>query len=150
MGGGTGSSANNSSSAESGQLGADQANLDYARQQTNLVLEGLDQQLAKKQVDRELLKNLGWTEAELQRFIDRWKNLKERAAGEGEDAEDAKQELNETLGSLGPRQNSPLRFQGKAKADDLRANDALRVKPPSEYADRVREYTKGISSQRKD
>ena len=150
MGGGTGSSANSSSSAESGQLGADQANLDYARQQTNLVLEGLDQQLAKKQVDRELLKNLGWTEAELQRFIDRWKNLKERAAGEGEDAADAKQELNETLGSLGPRQNGPLRFQGKAKADDLRANDALRVKPPSEYADRVREYTKGLSSQRKD
>ena len=150
MGGGTGSNAQSSSSAESGQLGADEANLDYARQQTNLVLEGLDQQLAKKQVDRELLKNLGWTEAELQQFIDRWKNLKDRAAGQGEDAADAKQELDEALGSLGSRNNGPLRFQGKAKADDLRANDALRVKPPSEYADRVREYTKGISSQRKD
>lgn len=150
MGGGTGSNAQSSSSAESGQLGADKANLDYARQQTNLVLEGLDQQLAKKQVDRELLKNLGWTEAELQQFIDRWKNLKDRAAGQGEDADDAQQELDETLGSLGLRKDGPLRFQGKAKADDLRANDALRVKPPSEYADRVREYTKGISSQRKD
>ncbi len=149
-GGGTGSNAQSSSSAESGQLGADEANLDYARQQTNLVLEGLDQQLAKKQVDRELLKNLGWTEAELQQFIDRWKNLKDRAAGVGEDADDARQELDETLGSLGIRKNEPLRFKGKAKADDLRANDALRVKPPSEYADRVREYTKGISSQRKD
>jgi hypothetical protein len=149
MGGGTGSNAQSSSSAESGQLGADKANLDYARQQTNLVLEGLDQQLTKKQVDRELLKNLGWTEAELRQFIDRWKNLKDRAAGQGEDAVDAKQELDETLGSLGIRKNEPLRFQGKAKADDLRANDALRVKPPSEYADRVREYTKGISSQRK-
>jgi len=150
MGGGTGSNAQSSSSVESGQLGADEANLDYARQQTNLVLEGLDQQLAKKQVDRELLKNLGWTEAELQQFIDRWKNLKDRAAGQGEDAADAKQELDEALGSLGSRDNGPLRFKGKAKADELRANDALRVKPPSEYADRVREYTKGISSQRKD
>ena len=150
MGGGTGSAANSSSSAESGELGADQANLDYAREQTNLVLEGLDQQLAKKQVDRELLKNLGWTEAELQRFVDRWKSLKERAAGQGEDADNAKQELDDTLGSLGIRKDGPLRFKGQAKADDLRANDALRVKPPSEYADRVREYTKGISSQRKD
>lgn len=149
VGGGTGSNSQSSSSAESGQLGADEANLDYARQQTNLVLEGLDQQLAKKQVDRELLKNLGWTEAELKQFVDRWKNLKERAAGEGNDAAEAQQELDDALGSLGLRNNTPLRFKGKAKADDLRANDALRVKPPSEYADRVREYTKGLSTQRK-
>ena len=150
VGGGTGSNSQSSSSAESGQLGADEANLDYARQQTNLVLEGLDQQLAKKQVDRELLKNLGWTEAELKQFVDRWKNLKERAEGAGNDAAEAQQELDDALGSLGLRNNGPLRFKGKAKADDLRANDALRVKPPSEYADRVREYTKGLSTQRKD
>lgn len=149
-GGGIGSNAQSASSSESGQLGADAANLEYARQQTNLVLEGLDQQLAKKQVDRELLKNLGWTEAELQRFVDRWKDLKARAEGADNDAAEARQELNDALGSLGLRQNGPLRFQGKAKADDLRANDALRVKPPSEYADRVREYTKGLSTQRKD
>jgi hypothetical protein len=147
-GSGTGSNATGSS-AESGQLGEDKANLDFARQQTNLVLEGLDQQLAKKQVDQELLKNLGWTEAQLQQFVDRWKNLQTRAAGEGEQATEAQAELDDALRSLGLRQDAPLRFRGKAKADDLRANDALRVKPPSEYADRVREYTKGISTQRK-
>lgn len=150
IGGGTGSNAMSSPSTESGQLGADDPNLDYAKKQTDLVLERLDEQLAKKQVDQTLLKKLGWTEDELQRFVDRWKNLKASAAGEGEAPNEAKQELDDTLRNLLPRSNGPLKFRGQAKADDLRSNDALRVKPPSEYADRVREYTKGISSQRKD
>jgi hypothetical protein len=149
-GGGAAGSNAQSSSSESGQLGADEANLDYAREQTNLILEGLDQQLAKKQVDRKLLEHLGWTEAELRQFVDRWKSLRDRAERDGQDADEAKQELDEALQSLGLNNKGPLRFRGTAKADELRANDALRVKAPSEYADRVREYTKGISSQRKD
>ena len=54
----------------------DEANLDFARKQTDLVLERIDQQLAKKQVDAELLKSLGWSEAELQKFVSRWKDLR--------------------------------------------------------------------------
>lgn len=143
MGGGAGSNAASSSSGGVEPEPADQANLDYARQQTDLVLERIDSQLAKKKVDPKLLKSLGWSEAELQRFVDRWKNLKSRA----EDADEASQELDEALRSLGLRRDAPIRFKGTAKADDLRANDALRSKPPSDYADRVREYSKAISSQ---
>lgn len=147
MGGGTGSNAQSSSSAPVEMEEADKANLDYTRQQTDLVLERLDAQLAKKQVDPKLLKSLGWTEAELQRFVDRWKDLKARAEGAGEQADEASKELDDALRSLGLRRTEPLRMKGTAKADDLRANDALRTKAPSEYADRVREYSKAISSQ---
>ena len=56
---------------------ADEANLDYARQATDLVLERLKDQ--QQDPDPELLKSLGWTKEELQQFIARWEELKRAA-----------------------------------------------------------------------
>jgi hypothetical protein len=124
----------------------DAANLDFARKQTDLVLERLDQQLAKKQVDAELLKSLGWSEAELQKFVDRWKDLKTRAASEGDEGEQAKQELDGALRSLGLRKQSPMRVRAGSKADDLKVKDSYRSRAPIEYAERVNRYRKNLST----
>jgi hypothetical protein len=148
QGGGQGSAALSSQPPLTDEQKADEANLTFAQQQTNLVLESLDQQLAKKQVDQNLLKNLGWTEQELQQFVNRWKDLKARAASEGDKGE-AKAELDDALRSLGLRRLEPTRANVQSEADKLRVNDSYRSRPPLEYADRVRAYSKNVASESK-
>lgn len=127
----------------------DAANLDFAKQQTDLVLEKLEDQLAKKKVDEEMLDKLGWDEVELRRFVDRWKNLKERAAGPGDDAGEAATELNEALRSLGLGNNGPKRFKSNIDKDKLRnLNEAYRNQAPLKYRDRVRAYVKGAAGEK--
>jgi hypothetical protein len=145
-GGAAGGNANSSSAKTPEADRADAANLEYARKQTALVLERLDEQLAKKQVDPKLLNSLGWSEAELRQFAERWKGLKVRAAGNGEQADAAKRELDSALRSLGLRRGGPLRYRAAGAADELRdLREGYRTRAPVEYADQVRRYTKGVS-----
>jgi hypothetical protein len=125
----------------------DKANLDFARKQTDLVLERLDSQLAKKQVDPNLLKSLGWSEDDLRRFVARWKDLKAKADKDPNDA-GANRELDAALRSLGLRPQGPTRIHGSAKADQIKnLNDSYRGRAPLEYAERVRLYNKDVASQ---
>ena len=149
QGGGQGSGTLSSQPPLSDEEKADEANLDFARRQTNLVLESLDQQLGKKQVDQNLLKNLGWTEQELQQFVNRWKDLKSRAASEGDKGGEASAELDDALRSLGLRKQEPTRANVQSKADKLQVNDSYRSRAPLEYADRVRAYSKNVASEDK-
>ncbi len=147
QGGGQGGVAEYAEQPDNEEAKEDEANLKFAQQQTDLVLERLDDQLAKKKVDAELLKSLGWSEAELRQFVNRWKALKARTGNEGEDGEKARQELDGALRSLGLRQQGPTRVRAASQADKLRVNDSYRARPPIEYADRVREYSKGVGAQ---
>ncbi len=125
----------------------DKANLNFAREQTDLVLERLDSQLAKKQVDPSLLKSLGWSEDDLRQFVARWKDLKAKAEKDPNDA-GANRELDAALRSLGLRPQGPTRIRGSAKADQIKnLNDAYRGRAPLEYAERVRLYNKDVASQ---
>ena len=111
------------------------------------MLERLDQQLAKKKVDAEILKDLGWNENELRKFVDRWQGLKSPAAAEGDEAEDAKRELDPALRKPRGirRQRRPAGFRAAAKADQIRdLNEGYRA-APLEYAERVRAYVKGAA-----
>lgn len=124
--------------------GGDDPNLAYAREQTDLVLNRLDEQLARRDVDPELLKSLGWSEAELRQFVDRWKSLKEAAEAPGEGADEARDQLDAALRSLGLRAKGPVRVEGGAAPDELRdLNEGFRGEAPAEYADRVRAYLRG-------
>ncbi len=126
--------------------GGDEANLAYAREQTDLVLESLEEQLAKGQVDEELLEDLGWSADDLRNFVDRWKGLFDAAERDGQ-ASDAQERLDAALRSLGPAARGNLQLQGSAPADELRdLNDSYRARAPLEYADRVRAYLRGASA----
>ena len=70
---------------------AEEANLDYARRQTDLALEHLRDQVAKDRT--ELLDRLGWTKDDAQRFLDRWEQMKQAAAKQGAAGEAARKEL---------------------------------------------------------
>jgi hypothetical protein len=127
--------------------GGDQANLEYAKKQTDLVLERLSDQLAKQEVDQNLLKRLGWTEDELRQFVERWKKLKTEAAAEGPDGGDATERLNAAFKSIQVRPIGARRVEGTAASDDLQINDSFRGRAPQEWYERTRAYMKGVSSE---
>ena len=60
---------------------SDDANLEYARRVTDMVLERLSDQQSRP--DAKLLKELGWTPDDYQQFLQRWSQLKQSARGSG-------------------------------------------------------------------
>lgn len=145
-GGGTGSN-NTAPPPSGGELEpADDANLEYARKQTDLVLNTLDEQLRKKQVDEKLLEKLGWTTDELQRFVNRWKNLKDKANAGGPNAKQAQAELDTALQTLGLNPKRRTGFNSRNAKDELRnLNESFRGRTPLEYQELMRKYVKGTA-----
>ena len=127
----------------------DAANLEYARKQTDLVVNKLADQLNRKRVDDGLLKDLGWSEADLKHFVDRWQQRK-AAAEQGNEAGDAaKRELDDALRSLGLRPGELQ--QSAAQKDSMRdLHEGYRGPVPAEYKDRLRAYNQGVSRARRD
>jgi hypothetical protein len=127
----------------------DEANLEYARKQTDLVLEELAEQLSRKRVDEGLLEELGWSEEDLRRFVARWQSRKEAAQRSDPSGKAAQRELDEALRSLGLRRG-PLQ-QGPLKEDALRdLREGYRGAVPLEYQERLRAYNEGVSRARRD
>ena len=119
---------------------ADRANLEYARKATDLVLNYLDEEL-KKGPNPKLLDRLGWTEAELRAFREKWAEMKARA---GETPSGGRRYDQELL-DLGLRPKG-VRLSGRGadrKSADS-ARNADRTPPPDDVAGRLREYNEAI------
>ncbi|MGD9635602.1 MAG: hypothetical protein AB7G28_22405 [Pirellulales bacterium] len=129
--------------------GADAANLDYARKRTDLVLETLAEQMKRQKVDKRLLDKLGWTEADMKRFVERWQQLKAAADANGPDANEAQRELDDALRSLGLRHGQ---LQQVKVTDDQNRNlrQGYRGAVPLEYQERLRAYNQGVSRARQE
>lgn len=126
----------------------DAANLEYARKQTDLVLNKLADQLKQKQVDKDLLDRLGWSEEDLQRFVARWQQRKEAAERSDSAGEAARRELDDALRSLGLRRGQL--GQSTVKDDTQRdLRQGYRGPVPLEYQERLRAYNEGISRSRR-
>ena len=124
----------------------DAANLDYARQQTDLVLNRLTDQSKRGQVDQEMLDKVGWTQEELQRFLQRWKNLKSLAASTDDQAQSAQTELNAALRSLGLHKNRRMSYEANHTQDNQRdLRDTYRSRVPAAFVERMRAYVKGTA-----
>ena len=124
----------------------DEANLEFARKQSDLVLDRLENQLDKDQVDNELLDKLGWSKDDLRKFVQRWKGLMDAAEQEGTAGEEAQEKLNDALRSLGLRPGD-RGFQSQTIQEKLRQiQDSYRGQTPIEYADKVRAYIKGTAT----
>ena len=127
----------------------DAANLEYARKQTDLVLDKLADQLKRKQVDEKLLKELGWTEDDLRRFVSRWQERKDAAQRNDPAGESARRELDDALRSLGLRGGA---LKQSAIKDDTQRDmrQGFRGPVPLEYQERLRAYNQGVSRARQD
>ena len=126
-------------------LASDEANLEYARQQTELALEYLEDQLAKEQPDRELLDSLGWTRRDLEEFARRWNAMKEAAVRPDGDGNDSRRQLDEALRSLGLRPRS-TELRGGSGRDPLGGmKDSRRFDPPAKWRELYEAYNRSIS-----
>ena len=92
--------------------------------------------------DPELLKALGWTKEELQRFVTRWEELKRAAREEGPTAQ---ADLEDALRSLGLRTTDSGRRSGNSTNDRPGGQGDLgqRRIPPAEFLEQFNAYKKG-------
>lgn len=125
---------------------ADDANLQYARQATDLALEHLKDQLAKDQPDRDLLDRLGWSRRDLEKFVKRWEAMRQNAQVSDDRGAGARRELDDTLRSLGLRPRSTV-LKSKAGRDDRSQGykESPRTTPPAEYSESFKAYTQGTA-----
>ncbi len=125
---------------------AEEANLEYARKATDLALEHLKDELRKEHPDAELLKQLGWSRADLENFVKRWEQMRQQAQSQGDQQTTAQRELDQALRSLGLRPRGTS-LKGNAGRDDKSQGykESRRSSPPPEYAEQYKEYTQGVS-----
>ncbi|QEF96266.1 hypothetical protein Mal15_02930 [Stieleria maiorica] len=112
---GTGTGASDDA-ADSGAETPPEPDLEYAKKATDMVLDYLDE--TRDQVDEDLLKELDWTEQDLQRFRERWEKVRqlEQPTQQGESTD----ELQDALRSLGLQQRQGPSQSARESADSLR------------------------------
>jgi hypothetical protein len=120
--------------------GADAANLDYAKEATNLALEYLERQ--KDQPDPELLKEMNWTKEDLNRFLERWKKTLESVDKQGSNRELAEQDLR----SLGLRPPKSKATGVRGDEDQFRnlQDGGPRVTPPKSLKSQFESVKKAL------
>jgi plastocyanin len=123
---------------------AEKAKLDYAASATDLVLEYLKN--SKDKPDQELLDDLGWTQEDMQRFLQRWSEAKREAA---EDPK-TKGELDESLRSLGLRAAKDKLRRAETKNDNNRGLGDVGPTsgPPPKYLEQFRAFKKGAAREK--
>ncbi|MCA9142247.1 MAG: hypothetical protein H6823_18805 [Planctomycetaceae bacterium] len=119
----------------------DEANLEYSRRATDMVLEYLKDQ--QDNPDRELLDELGWTEADLAAFLKRWQQLKQSAVEDNTN----RRELDESLRSLGLRPARDRIRQGTTQSDDTTGlrDSGPQTAPPPAYQKLFDAFKKGAA-----
>lgn len=122
-------------------LPGDEANLEYARRTTDMVLDYLKDQ--KDDPDTELLDELGWTKRELNDFLKRWQQLKQAASED----DVSKRELDESLRSLGLRPARDRSRTGGTKSDDVRGlrDSGSQSTAPAGYQKLIDAFKKGAA-----
>ncbi len=127
-----------------GEPGAEAANLEFARKQTQLALEHLKDQANKP--DSDLLDQLGWSEAEARRFIEQWEQLQRRAGRDDAAGREAQRSLDQALQALGLRPRGTELKRGATPSERIDGiRDAGRFRPPSDWAEQFEAYTRSIA-----
>jgi hypothetical protein len=118
---------------------ADAANLEYARQATDLVLDYLADQQDKP--DPRLLEKLNWTPEELRQFLSNWRRFKQDAREEA-----GQRKVEDRLRGLGlqPREGK-LREGGTGSEQRLGglSESGAQVPAPPEYREQFDAFRKG-------
>ena len=132
----------------SGKALADDPNIKYTEQATDLVLEYLEDQV-KDKVDPALLHKLGWSEDQLKQFLTKWKSMKENARKSGATKDDSVSYL-ESLRNIGLKSGRKFQKQtgGTLSDKEQRSNaEDTRFAPPPSFKDRFRAFNRGISKE---
>ncbi len=133
---------NHSGSSEGDLPEGEEANLEYSRRATDLVLDYLQEQADEP--DADLLSDLDWTEEDLRDFLSRWQAMRD-AAGSG--SADAKSRLDNRIRSLGLMPGKTSSERVKVRQDSLNGiqQDGVKSSPPPEFAEKFRLFLKGAA-----
>ncbi len=122
----------------------DDANVEYAREATDLVLEYLRDKQGNP--DQELLDKLGWKPEDVGRFLRRWDELK-RGAQEGSPrGANGKRQLDDVLRGLGLQKpgNRVVRSQDNNDLQRNNRNTGRRSKVPAPLLDPFRAFQRAL------
>jgi hypothetical protein len=100
--------------------------------------------MAKDKPD--LLKKLGWSREEAQRFYENWRKMQEAAGQQGEKGKAARKSLDEAIKSLGLRPRGTRLKPGQTSSDRLQnLRGTGRFDPPSDWAEQFRAFSRGVA-----
>ena len=125
--------------------GADTANLDYANQTTDLVLNYLEQQLDAGGIDEDLKKQFGWSDQDFSDFVRRYRTMKNKAELPGADGSKAKSNWENVLRSLGltpPQRGVRTTATPTNRTSGLR--ESGRSRPPREDQNRFDAFRRDV------
>ncbi len=129
--------------------GADEGNADYARQATDLALKRLEDELQRGEVDPELLKDLGWTEADMQRFADRLRRNLSQPKGDETPQEAAQRaEFEHMLRNLDFDGGPGARTAPTGRAKDVGDVSTANPRVPTEYREAYEAFTRSVAGRR--
>ncbi len=121
----------------------------YAKEATDMVLDYLEQ--TRDQPDEQLLEKLNWSQDDLKRFQDRWKNVRD-VDGAQADAPEKSTSVEDALRSLGlrnpdaaPASASPDKADGLGNIRDA----GNRTPPPKAYRDAFDAFRRSMNQPRK-
>ena len=128
----------------------DEANLEYNRQATELILQKLNKELERGDVDPELLEQLGWTKDEMKQFADRLsKSLEEsKRAEESPEAKARKQQFEEMLKNLDLQKSGTQRTGATEPKRDLLQIESKRTPVPPVYKSAYEKFTRDMARQK--
>lgn len=157
-----GSSATNGgqSSAEGNQNGmagetpnlpeSEDANLEYGKEAANLVLKRIKDELKRKEVDQELLKELGWTKEEMQKFSERLQKQLQTPDSDQRSPESLarKRQFEEMLKSLKPASRAAQRERTSTRKQTNESLGPRRLPVPEEYREAYEAFTRGLAEKK--
>lgn len=127
----------------------DEANLEFARKASNLVLRKLKGQLERGEVDQELLDELGWKDRKdvekLVKFLEQ--GLNPRDDDSSPEAVARRMQFEETLKSLRLGNETGRRKSGEGKSRAIQNMNTRNVPVPPEYRKLYESYTRSLSKQ---
>ncbi len=133
-----GQTGNTSGQSADQQTDPEEANLEYTKKVTDLVLNKLEEQ--KFEPDQELLDQMNWTKQDLERFLKQWREMKANAAAGDKEAQKA---YAEALQSLGLRRETRGRQVDVKRDDPFQLNEDGAVDQiPAEYVDKFNSFLK--------
>ena len=128
---------------------ADAPNLEYARKQSNLVLQKLKDQLDRGEVDQKQLDDLGWTKEDMKRFVDRLeKQVNDTDNDTSPDAMARRLQFEEDLKGLKlNRRAAPKTGDDASQRRTRQVREARQSPVPAEFREQYEAYTKSLSQQ---
>ena len=118
----------------------DEANLNYAKRATEMALDHLKSAMKNPKEGQELLKELGWTRAEAEQFIQRQEE-RLRNLEKPDPKDEARREAEDALKSLGLRPSRTTRAGSGLTSDEQRRHV---VRPPHRPTARIRRAIQGV------